>query len=140
MTRAQPLWQPIEALPLIAGLIDGYLPESQDMLRMLAEARGRPYELDDATLDRVVRVYSVQQNDLGLFEDQLRRWSRGPLTAEQGREIRRLTEVLTRTKAQLADILALAGELRKDTIDRVLTKSDLELGLEALRRHSKPEP
>jgi hypothetical protein len=63
-----------------------------------------------------------------------------PLTAEQGREIRRLTEVLTRTKAQLADILALAGELRKDTIDRVLTKSDLELGLEALRRHSKPEP
>jgi hypothetical protein len=35
-------------------------------------------------------------------------------------------------RAVTADVLALAGELRKGTIDRVLAVSGLELGLQAL--------
>ena len=37
------------------------------------------------------------------------------------------------------DVLALAGELRKGTIERVLGMSDLELGLRTLLRTQSPE-
>ena len=42
-----------------------------------------------------------------------------------GRANRRLRQVTT-------DVLALAAELRKGTIDRIMAMSDLELGLQAL--------
>jgi len=35
-------------------------------------------------------------------------------------------------RAATADVLALAGELRKGTIERVVGMSDVELGLQAL--------
>ena len=37
----------------------------------------------------------------------------------------------------LNDILQLAAELKQGTIERVLAKSDLELGIEALMRMTK---
>ena len=39
-----------------------------------------------------------------------------------------------RLRAVLTNILALAEELQQGTIERVLAKSDLELGIEALLR------
>jgi len=39
-------------------------------------------------------------------------------------------------RAATADVLALASELRKGTIERVMNMSDLELGLQAAPRQS----
>jgi hypothetical protein len=53
-------------------------------------------------------------------------------SAAQARELDRMDEQNQQLRGVTADVLALARELRKGTIERVLGMSDLELGLQAL--------
>ena len=99
------------------------------------EARPQPYVLDDATVHRVLQVYTAQQNDLWLYEEQLRRWGALSLAAAQRQEVERLVSQLARLRQVIAANLALAKELQSGTIERVVAKSDVELGLEFLLRH-----
>jgi hypothetical protein len=84
-------WQPITALPLVASVIDGMREGAQEHYQTLLQARERPYMLDDSTVARVIRVFGEQAADDWLFEEQLRRWNAGPLTALQRTEVERLT-------------------------------------------------
>lgn len=132
MVDQEPNWQPIAALPMIAQMIDGYMPASDDLHASLSEARTKPHVMDDATVDRVIAVHAEQRDDMLLYDEQLRRWSEETSSADQQREIARLQMALGEVKARIADILAIAAELREGTIDRIMEKSDLELGLEAM--------
>ena len=100
----------------------------------LTEARARPSMLDDATLDRVERVWGDTEADQWLFVEQLARWRRGPLTPSQRQVLERLEGQVTTLGELLSAILALAKELRPGTIDRIMEKSDIELGLEYFLR------
>ena len=132
MVDPQPIWQPISALPMLAEAIDGYIPASDDLYGSLLEARSKPHVMDDMTLDRVDKVYGRQRDDMWLYDEQLRRWSTETLRTDQVYEVARLQTVLDEVKARIADILAIAAELREGTIDRIMEKSDLELGLEVM--------
>ena len=129
-----PHWQPITALPLIASLIDGELADGQEHHATLLAVRDRPYVLDDATVDRSIKLHAEQRDFLWVFAEQLARWRNEQLSSAQRRELDRLEGQLERLRAVLSDILALAEELKQGTIERVLAKSDRELGLEALLR------
>jgi hypothetical protein len=133
--RPTPRWQPISQLPFIADVIDGMLASAAETGQALEEARPKPYVLDDATVHRVLQVYTAQQNDLWLYEEQLRRWGTLSLTAAQRQEVERLVGQLARLRQVIAANLALAKELQGGTIEQVLSKSDAELGLEFLLRH-----
>ena len=89
--------------------------------------------LDDATIDRVERVHTEQMEFVDIYTQQIRRW-RDRKTV--GRPDAASWTAWTTQNQQLrdvtADVLALAGELRKGTIERVMGMSDLELGLQAL--------
>ena len=122
--KPTPEWQPLERLPLIAEMIDGYVT--------LREARQRPHVFDDALVDRIDRVYGDALEMTGLFEQQLRRWRNSGLTVDQKRDVARLEGQVLCLRRGLTTILALAAEIRQGTIDRVMDKSDLELGLEVL--------
>ena len=63
-------------------------------------------------------------------------WRTGPLTAGQLREVQRLGGQVTRNRDVATDILALAKELKTTTVEAILGKSDLELGLELLAGRS----
>lgn len=69
-----------------------------------------------------------------MFREQLERWHRTGLTTYEREEIDRLSAQLERLRMALTNILALADELKEGTIDKVLAKSDLELGIEVLLR------
>ena len=129
-----PTWQPLTALPLIASLIDGELADGQEHHATLLAVRDRPYVLDDATVERSIKLHTEQRDFLVVFAEQLARWRHERPTDAQRRELDRLEGQLERLRAVLSDILALAGELQQGTIERVLAKSDLELGIEALLR------
>jgi hypothetical protein len=88
--RPQPQWQPIGMLPTLARHIDGMLEADREQYETLLEAKPKPYVLDDATVARVISVFTRQQKDFWLFEEQLRRWQSGSLTAEQREEVERL--------------------------------------------------
>ena len=129
-----PHWQPLTALPLIASLIDGELADGQEHHASLLAVRDRPYVLDDATVERTIKLHAEQRDFLGVFAEQLARWRNEQPTDAQRRELDRLEGQLQRLRAVLTNILGLAEELQQGTIEQVLAKSDLELGLEALRR------
>ncbi len=131
-----PNWQPLTALPLIASLIDGELADGQEHHATLLSVRDRPYVLDDATVERSIKLHTDQRDFLWVFAEQLTRWRHQRPTDAQRRELDRLEGQLERLRAVLSAILALAEELQQGTIERVLAKSDLELGIEALLRRT----
>ena len=130
--KPTPEWQPIERLPLIAEMIDGYVADAQEQEQTLREARQRPHVFDDALVDRIDKVYGDALEMTGLFEQQLRRWRNSGLTVDQKQDVARLEGQVLCLRRELTAILALAAEIRQGTIDRVMDKSDLELGLEVL--------
>ena len=60
------------------------------------------------------------------------------LSVGQRHEVDRLTEQVGRCRTVIDSILSLAEQLKEGTIEKVLAKSDLELGLEFLLRKGKP--
>ena len=125
-----PHGQPLAALPLIASLIDGELADGQEHHAALLAVRDRPYVLDDATVERSIKLHTEQRDFLGVFAEQLARWRNERPTDAQRRELDRLDGQIERLRKVLGDILVLADELQQGTIERVLAKSDLELGLD----------
>jgi len=131
-------WQPISALPLIASMIDGLLDEVEKQYGNLQACRPQPHVLDNYTVGRVIKLYTEQAGDVGLYEEQLSRWKSLNLTPSQRQEVSRLSEQIPTIRERISAILALAAELKGGTIETVLGKSDLELGLEFLLGKRKP--
>lgn len=131
-SNPQPHWQPISALPTIAYAIDGMYAGVQQQYPTLLEAKERPYVLDNATVERVIEVYTQQQQDLWLFDEQLKIWKAEHLTQPQHQEVTRLEGQLEKLRNQIAATLSLAEELKTGTIENVLGKSDLEVAIDFL--------
>ncbi len=133
--RPPPLWQPITQLASVAAMIDGMLEAAEEQEALLNAARPKAHVLDDYTVGRVIDVYTTQRDDLWLYAEQLRRWEEQHITDRQRRIIGHLTTRLARLRQVIDRILALADELKDGTIEKILAKDDLELGLEVLLRH-----
>ena len=125
-------WQPISQMPLIGGMIDTSLNDTREHLGTLSKATDRPHVLDDATIDRVEQVHAEQMDYVEIYTQQISRWRTEKPSASQARELDRMEEQNQQLRDITADVLALASELRKGTIERVLGMSDLELGLQYL--------
>ena len=130
--QQQPQWQPITMLQIIARYIDGMLQEAEGQQDNVRQAQSKPWVLDDYTVKRVIEVFTVQKNDLWLFDTQLELWQNGTLTDRQRKEVERLAGQMQKLHAAIADILAMAAELSKGTIEKQMAKSDEQLGLEHL--------
>ena len=76
---------------------------------------------------------------MDLFQNQADRWKASPDLTETQRTALAVYEALIVQLRQVnAEVLAVADELSRGTIDTVLAKSDLELGIEALMRGLRP--
>ena len=131
-------WQPIREMPLIASMIDGALDDTREHLKTLAEARTQPHVLDDAILDRTERVHGEQLEFVGIYAQQISRWRAEKPSKDQMRELDRMEAQNGQLRAVTEGVLALAGELRKGTIERIMGMSDVELGLQALLGNRRP--
>ena len=132
MNQKTPNWQPVSALPMIASLIDGMVSDTRAQWETLQPARAKPHALDSALVERIERAYSEQLDTSALFLELLSRWQKGSLSAEQLNEVTRLEGQVETLRANLTNILDLAGEVKDHTIDKILEKDDLALGLEVL--------
>lgn len=135
----QPHWHPIAMLATIARHIDDMVEADQEQLTTLQEARTKPYVLDDYTVNRVKRAFTTQREDFWVFEEQLRSFQAVKLKASQRAEVTHLEGQMTHLRQINSDVLALAEELSKGTIEKQLAKSDFELGLEVLLRIANGE-
>jgi hypothetical protein len=119
-------------LATIASLSDEGLRDAREHYATLLEARPKPYVLDDAMIARTKRVNVESLEWCEVYDRQLACWQRERLTGEQREEVTRLQGVVRDLRAVLTQILELADELARGTIERQLAKSDLELGLEVV--------
>jgi nitrogen-specific signal transduction histidine kinase len=125
-------WQPISQMPLISSMIDTALNDTREHLGTLSKAKDRPHVLDDDAIDRVERVHTEQMEFVDIYTQQINRWRTEKPSASQARELDRMEKQNQQLRGVTAEVLALASELRKGTIERVLGMSDLELGLQYL--------
>jgi hypothetical protein len=134
MSHSDPVnWQPISEMPLIAGMIDESIKDTRAFIKTLTEARysKRPHVMDDATADCIDRVILSNWNSCTSTRSRSA-WRTERPSADQACELDRMEERNRHLRDAITTVLALSRELRKGTIERVLEKSDIELGLKAL--------
>jgi hypothetical protein len=132
-------WLPISALPLIGSMVDSLLEDVGEEYGYLRACRTKPHVLDNATIGRVIEIYSAQADDLRIYEEQFSRWENAKLTLLQRQEVDRLAAQIPAIRERITAILVLAEELKGGTLETVLPKSDLELGLDFLLRNPERE-
>ncbi|MEK4677410.1 MULTISPECIES: hypothetical protein [Bacillus] len=131
----QPNWQPIQNLPIIANLIDGQSSDAKEQYVNLLEALSKPHVLNDAIIQRTIHVYTEQLEFVWIFEEQLSKWKKEErLTPIEQSEIERLQEQVQQLHSILTDILAITEKLKDGTYEKVMAKSDLQLGIESLQK------
>jgi len=119
---------------MVAAHIDGMLQADREQYETLLQAKPKPHVLDDSTVNRLIAAFTTQRNDFGLFDEQLQRWAALSLSDQQRREVERLIEQMRLLRENNEQVLTLARELSTGTIDKVMAKSDVELGLEMLMK------
>lgn len=122
-------WQPISFLPQISNMIDGMLDAAKETYEPLSQIKVH----DDFTIKRIFEVSGQQIEDEWMYDKQLEKWSNLPdLKAAQRDEIQRLQGQMIELKKINRKILAIAEEHKDKTIEKVLGKSDAEIGLDFL--------
>jgi len=126
-------WYPVSQVSWFTGHIREGIAVTGRQLELLQPARARPSVLDDATVARIIRVHHDQAADLTLFQNQASRWKAGPgLTTAQRDAVAGFEAAIGQLRQLNSEVLAVAEELSHGTIETVLAKSDLELGIETL--------
>jgi len=132
MRDQEPQWQPIERLPLIASLVDGGLDDAREFRETIRRADAEPHVLDDATVERSLRLHTEKLEYVEIYEEQFTRWKRGELSIVEEQEVDRLVSLLPELRTLLGEILAVLSRVKEGTIDKILEMDDLELGIRTL--------
>ena len=136
-TQHPPTWQPVDAVGMLTAVVAEQLAHTRAQLALMEQARPtRPDAriLDDHTISETLRVYGQMAEDYrDLFAEQGRRWHAETTPATPTRHaIDAYVALVEAHRAALDDMLALTRQIQGHTIEKIMTKSDLELGIEAL--------
>ncbi len=129
--------------------MDGGLPAQSGAGRSRAGDRARlslrssPFpSLRRTVQDGIFAIQDLAEHDLIAYPQHMVAGGRRPAainrlrtekpTADQTRKLDRMEEQNRQLRAVTMEVLAIAGKLRKGSIDRIMGMSDLELGLQAL--------
>ncbi|WP_146103967.1 hypothetical protein [Nonomuraea solani] len=122
---------------MMTAVVLEQLGANRDQLRTLEPARRAPHLLDDHTVERIKQVFGVQRDDMWLWVETGERWQAQDLNAAEAAKVDQYVAAVEAFAASNAVILALADDLVAGTIDKLMGKSDLELGIEALLRNGR---
>jgi hypothetical protein len=135
MQKQQQNWHPISMLPMLSTMILGQLAEAKTQYENLLQVEHKPYVLNDEIVERVIKVHQEQLDFICLYENQISKWQdEEALTSKIEEELASSQMQLQALNKVLINILALADTLKAGTIERVMGKSDLELGLEFFKK------
>ena len=125
-------FQPITKALAILEITRGMLDSSRDQLETMQQVKDRPHILDDAIINRSLKLYTAQNEDSDMFLQQCATWRKQELNEVQLyqiQEIEKCTKSLIDTNNQ---ILFIINACKDSTIDKILEKSDMELALDML--------
>jgi hypothetical protein len=128
-------WYPVGKVGWFTQHIREGIEITAEQLTLLQPALAQPYRLDDATVARIIRVHQDQAGDLVLFQNQADRWNAEPeLTPAQRAAVAEYEAAIGELRRLNAEVLTAAEQLKLVTIEALLARSDLEVGIEALLR------
>jgi len=125
-------WQPLSRLPLVSQIIDEGVTDAENQLRLLEEGKEKPHVFDDALVERIKKLHVDKLEFVDIYIEQIERWKTETLTMEEHFELNHMTKQCKRMKVLVPEILALAQEIGKQTIDKIIEMDDAELGLRFL--------
>ncbi|MBA3992555.1 MAG: hypothetical protein C0469_03440 [Cyanobacteria bacterium DS2.3.42] len=125
-------WQPLSRLPLISQIIDEGVADAKNQLRLLEEGKEKPHVFDDALVERIKELHVDKLAFVDIYLQQIERWKTETLTMEEHFELNHLSKQCERMKVLVTSILALAEEIGKQTIDKIIAMDDAGLGLRFL--------
>ena len=133
----QPTWQPVAAVRMLTSVVAEQLEHTRAQLALMDQARPTRRDariLDDHTVTETLRVYGQMAQDYRtLFAEQGRRWQAETTPSTTTRtQVDAYVELVEHQLRALDDLLALTREIQGHTIEKIMAKSDLELGIEAL--------
>ena len=132
MQKQQPTFHPISKALSFLEITDGMLKSSQEQLVNMKNIKDKPHILNDELINRSVKLYTSQNEDLDLFLQQCSLWREKELTEIQQYQVTTIEEnanTLIKIHNQILDIV---DKCKDSTIDKILAKDDLELALDAL--------
>lgn len=132
MTKQSIQWLPLYKLPIFTTLVEGMLQDTKGMYQLLLQAKNKPWVMDDATMNRTIKLFTERLEMLPDHTEQITRWKKEKLSPNQKEEITRLEEATTQTMELVENILTLAKEMKPHTIDQILAKDNAELALDVL--------
>lgn len=132
MDQSEPQWQPISNLPFLTAHISQGVALAREHLDLLAQAHGA-YKLSNADVAAVTKSWTQTRTDLiELYTAQGRRWQALNLSTTRRQAVDRYLALVDDALVLTDQILALAHELKAWTIEALLSKTDEQLGREAL--------
>ena len=127
MTSQTIHWLPLSKLPLFTTLVDGMLQDTKDMYPLFLQAKNKPGVMDDATIERTIRLYTERLEMLPTHTEQISRWRKVRLTTGQAQELDRLEKAMVETQELVQRILDMATAMQAYTIDKMLAKEGYPL-------------
>lgn len=122
----------LNMLPLYVEMSEGQLEASQEQLKNLRMAKSKPHILDEATVNRMIKVHRSQNADNWVFFEQCKKWRNDNPSEEQLRLIAQIEKSAAQLETVNLEILALAESFKGKTIDSIMGKDDFELGFDWL--------
>ncbi|MBX4271775.1 hypothetical protein [Clostridium estertheticum] len=99
------------------------------------KAQSKPYVLNDEIVEKVTKVFSDQIDFICLYENQISKWhTEETLTANIESTLAKSQVHLQELSKVITNILTLAAKLKNGTIEKVMGKSDLELGMDFFKK------
>ena len=137
MEKQQQNWHPISMLPVLATMISRQLEECKIQYENLLQAQHKPYILTDEIIERTIRVHKEQSDFILMYEKQLSKWCEEEfLPINIKADLAKSQEQLQDLNNILNAILSLANKLANGSIEKVMGKSDLELGMESFKKQT----
>jgi hypothetical protein len=100
-------------------MIMGTIQNTEEQFQSFLAARHKPHVLDDAIVDRALRLYQAQLDDIVLHQRQMQWWLSESLSDAQRFQVKDLLAKLSGLRERTQALLDLLAELRLGTIDRL---------------------
>jgi len=132
MQKQQPTFHPISKALSILEITHSMLESSKDQLVNMENIKDKPYVLNDELINRSIKLYTSQNEDLDIFLQQCVIWKNKELNELQQYQVTTIEENINSLLKINNQILSIVDACKDSTINKILAKDDLELAIDAL--------
>ena len=130
MRDEEPTWRPVGDVTMLTGVTVQSVEFAREHLDTIREAGS--YRLDDATVARMLRMWHDTSDLNQVFAEQGQRWRQEATGTRHEGDVVHFCDVVEEERGLIDEILTITQKLQTVTIERLLAKTDLEIGIEGL--------